>query len=114
VYRADEIRTPHSRQSVAGGRETGVSAFLWPEIGQSSGLKVAQRERMRFRPQDPAPGKPSNDDPFAEFPAEPSVSVDAPKNHDWLSEFPDEKTVTKVVRSKTWGRLSEGVKDENR
>ena len=70
---------------------------------------------MRFRPPDPPAGKdPKKDDPFAEFPAEPSVSVDAPKNHDWLAEFPDEKTVTRIVRSKTWRRLSEGTKDENR
>jgi hypothetical protein len=67
---------------------------------------------MRFRPEDPPAGKHQTDDPFAEFPAEPSVSVDAPKNHDWLSEFPDEKTVTRVVRSKTWSRLTDGVKDE--
>ena len=69
---------------------------------------------MRFRPEDPPPGKQPADDPFAEFPSEPSVSVDAPKNPDWLSEFPDEKAVTRVVRSKTWGRLSDGEKDENK
>jgi hypothetical protein len=87
---------------------------LWPEIDRLSGLKVAQRKRMRSRPQDPKAGKPSADDPFAEFPAEPSVNVDTPKNHDWLAEFPDEKTTTRVVRSKTWRRLSETLKDENR
>src|SRR5687767_2196948 len=94
---------PHTR---AGG-------VFGPEIDERSGLRVAQREPMRFRPEDPAPGKQPTDDPFAEFPAEPSVSVDAPKNHDWLSEFPDEKTVTRVVRSKNWRRLSDDVKDEN-
>ena len=69
---------------------------------------------MRFRPEDPPAGKENNDDPFAEFPAEPTVTSDAPKNHDWLAEFPDEKTSTKVVRSKNWTRLSESLKDENR
>lgn len=68
---------------------------------------------MRFSPEDPPAGKPDSDDPFAEFPPEPSAGTDAPKNHDWLSEFPDEKTATRVVRSKTWRRLSEHVKDEN-
>ena len=67
---------------------------------------------MRFRPEDPPGGKHQTDDPFEEFPLEPTVGADAPKNHDWLSEFPDEKTATNVVRSKTWRRLTEGVKDE--
>jgi hypothetical protein len=68
---------------------------------------------MRVPPSDPPAGKdPKKDDPFAEFPTEPSVSVDATKNHDWLAEFPDEKTVTRIVRSKSWRRLSEGAKDE--
>ena len=69
---------------------------------------------MRFRPEDHSPDKPQTDDPFAEFPAEPSVSVDPPKNRDWLSEFPDEKTVTRVVRSTNWRRLSEDVKEDEK
>lgn len=68
---------------------------------------------MRLRPDDPNEGKQANDDPFAEFPAEPSTPVDTPKNHDWLSEFPDEKTATRVVRSKNWKQLSDSLKDEN-
>ena len=68
---------------------------------------------MRFRPEDPSAEKPAPDDPFAEFPSEPSAGTEAPKNHDWFSEFPDEKTATRIVRSKTWGRLSENQKDKN-
>lgn len=69
---------------------------------------------MAFRPPNPPSGKHNADDPFAEFPSEPATGVDVPKNHDWLAEFPDEKTTTRVVRSKTWRRLTETLKDENR
>lgn len=69
---------------------------------------------MPLRPEDPPPDKPGADDPFAEFPAEPSAGgVDAPKDRDWFDEFPDEKsTPSPPVRSKSWRRLSESLKDE--
>ena len=68
---------------------------------------------MRFRPPDsPTGNEDNNDDPFAEFPLEPTARPDAPKEHDWLAEFPDEHTAADL-RSKTWSRLSESVKNEN-
>jgi hypothetical protein len=78
-----------------------------------SGLKVAERERMRLPPSEPPAGEQGTDDPYAEFPSEPAVPADAPKKHDWLSEFPDEKAAPSAVRAQTWKRLSESVKDEN-
>lgn len=66
------------------------------------------------RPTDPPGTDRKGDDPFAEFPAEPASTPETPKNHDWFTEFPDEKTATKVVRSKAWSRLTENTKDEKR
>ena len=112
VLDATEFVTESRSGSVRGGPDIQLRGVFGPEIDDPSGLRVAQPEPMRFRPEDPPADKKQSDDPFAEFPLEPTVGSDAPKNHDWLSEFPDEKTATKVVRSKTWGRLSDSVKDE--
>lgn len=65
-------------------------------------------------PTDPPKPNPKADDPFADFPAEPATPPEPPKNHDWFTEFPDEKSITRVVRSKTWQRLGENVKDDKR
>jgi hypothetical protein len=86
-------------------------------LGRKLSRRVAQEllndTGMRFRPEEDPTNSNTSDDPFAEFPAEPAVSVEIPKNRDWLAEFPDEQSSpSPEARSKSWRRLSETVKDE--